>query len=85
MAKIKKAVALGYNPDKNNAPKVLASGSANIAKKIIQTAQELNIPIKEDSNLVEVLSKVDINQEIPSNLYKAVAEILSFLYKATKE
>ncbi|ANE33980.1 FlhB-like flagellar biosynthesis protein [Campylobacter hyointestinalis] len=84
MAKIKKAVALGYNKKKDNAPKVLASGKGEVASKIIEAARKYEIPIKEDSDLVEILSKVDINQEIPSNLYKAVAEIFSFLYRATK-
>ncbi|CAM2868939.1 FlhB domain-containing protein [Campylobacter hyointestinalis] len=84
MAKIKKAVALGYNKKKDNAPKVLASGKGEVASKIIEAARKYEIPIKEDSDLVEILSKVDINQEIPPNLYKAVAEIFSFLYRATK-
>ncbi|PPB52490.1 type III secretion system protein [Campylobacter hyointestinalis subsp. hyointestinalis] len=84
MAKIKKAVALGYNKKKDNAPKVLVSGKGEVASKIIEAARKYEIPIKEDSDLVEILSKVDINQEIPPNLYKAVAEIFSFLYRATK-
>ncbi|MFL1706391.1 MULTISPECIES: FlhB-like flagellar biosynthesis protein [unclassified Campylobacter] len=87
MAKIKtkKAVALGYNKAKDNAPKVLASGSGEVAKNIINLAKEHDIPIKEDADLVELLSKVDINEEIPPNLYKAVAEIFSFLYKMTNK
>lgn len=79
----KKAVALGYNRQKDSAPKVLASGKGEIATKIISLAKNNNIPIKEDADLVELLSKVDIEQEIPPNLYKAVAEIFSFLYKIT--
>ena len=82
--KIKKAVALGYNKDKNNAPRVLASGKGEVAHKIIEAAKIYKVPIKEDSDLVEILSKVDINQEIPPNLYKAVAEVFSFLYRTTK-
>ena len=82
--KIKKAVALGYNKDRDNAPKVLASGKGEVANKIIEAAKIYKIPIKEDSDLVEILSKVDINQEIPPNLYKAVAEVFSFLYRTTK-
>ncbi|ARR00812.1 MULTISPECIES: FlhB-like flagellar biosynthesis protein [Campylobacter] len=82
--KIKKAVALGYNKDRDNAPKVLASGKGEVAQKIIEAAKIYKIPIKEDSDLVEILSKVDINQEIPPNLYKAVAEVFSFLYRTTK-
>lgn len=87
MAKIKtkKAVALGYNKSKDNAPKVLASGAGETAKNIINLAKEHDIPIKEDADLVELLSKVDINHEIPPNLYKAVAEIFSFLYKMTNK
>ena len=82
---IKKAVALGYNKERDNAPKILASGKGELAKNIIQAAKEHNIPIKEDKDLVEILSKIDINQEIPPNLYKAVAEVFSFLYRTTKD
>ena len=83
--KNKKAVALGYNREKGNAPKVLASGSGEVAKNIINLAKSHDIPIKEDADLVEILSKVDLNQEVPPNLYKAVAEIFSFLYKMTNK
>ena len=83
--KNKKAVALGYNRDKDNAPKVLASGSGEVAKNIINLAKSHDIPVKEDADLVEILSKVDLNQEVPPNLYKAVAEIFSFLYKMTNK
>ncbi|AQW81680.1 FlhB-like flagellar biosynthesis protein [Campylobacter pinnipediorum] len=81
----KKAVALGYNKKKDNAPKVMASGSGEVANNIINLAKEHKIPIKEDPDLIEILSKVEVNQEIPSNLYKAVAEIFSFLYKMTNK
>jgi len=81
----KKAVALGYNREKNSAPKVLATGAGEIAYKIISLAREHEIPIKEDPDLIEILSKVEIDQEIPPNLYKAVAEIFSFLYKVTNK
>ena len=81
----KKAVALGYNRSQDNAPKVLASGAGEIANKIISLAKEHDIPIKEDPDLIEILSKVEVNQEIPPNLYKAVAEIFSFLYKITNK
>ncbi|WP_148821294.1 FlhB-like flagellar biosynthesis protein [Campylobacter concisus] len=81
----KKAVALGYNRSKDNAPRVLASGAGEIANRIIDLAKEHDIPIKEDPDLIEILSKVEVDQEIPPNLYKAVAEIFSFLYKMTKK
>ena len=81
----KKAVALGYNRSQDNAPKVLASGAGEIANKIISLAKEHDIPIKEDPDLIDILSKVEVDQEIPPNLYKAVAEIFSFLYKITNK
>ena len=81
----KKAVALGYNRSQDNAPKVLANGAGEIANKIISLAKEHDIPIKEDPDLIEILSKVEVDQEIPPNLYKAVAEIFSFLYKITNK
>lgn len=81
----KKAVALGYDRNKDGAPRVLASGKANMAEHIIDLAKSYNIPIKEDPDLVEILSKVEINEEIPPNLYKAIAEIFSFLYSVTKK
>ncbi len=85
MSKLKKAVALKYDQKKDGAPKVKASGKGDIAKKIIKIAQENNLPIKKDEDLVELLSKVEIDKEIPSNLYKAVAEVFSFVYKMTKK
>jgi len=56
-----------------------------LANKIISLAKEHDIPIKEDPDLIEILSKVEVDQEIPPNLYKAVAEIFSFLYKITNK
>lgn len=84
MSKIKKAIALGYNKEKDNAPKILATGKGEVAKSIIEAAKKYEVPIKQDDDLVELLSKIDLNQEIPPNLYKAVAEIFSFLYRVTK-
>ena len=81
----KKADPLGYNRSQDNAPKVLASGAGEIANKIISLAKEHDIQIKEDPDLIEILSKVEVDQEIPPNLYKAVAEIFSFLYKITNK
>ena len=78
-------MALGYNRQKDNAPRVLATGSGEVAKNIINLAKSHDIPIKEDADLIEVLSKVDLNEEVPPNLYKAVAEIFSFLYQMTNK
>lgn len=82
--KHKKAVALKYDKEKQNAPKVTAKGEGQIANNIIKLAKENDIPIQEDKELVEMLSKIELNKEIPPNLYKAVAEVFSFIYKYSK-
>ncbi len=82
---IQKAAALKYDIEKQNAPKLIAKGEAQIAKNIIKIAQENNLPIKKDEDLIELLSKLDIDKEIPQSMYKAVAEIFSFIYKLTKQ
>jgi flagellar biosynthesis protein len=77
---IQKAVALKYDRKKDDAPKVAAKGKGKVAEKIIELAKKYDIPIKDDPDLVEVLSSLDINQEIPSEIYAAVAELLAFVY-----
>jgi len=79
--KSKKAVALKYNPDKGSAPHVSAKGSGLIAEQIISLAQAEGIPVKDDPDLVELLSKLDLSEEIPAELYVVVAELLAFVYK----
>lgn len=81
----KKVTALRYDPAKDSAPKVVAKGSGVIAENILAIAKEHGIPLKEDPQLLEVLSTLDLYQEIPPELYKAVAEILAFVYKMTKK
>lgn len=78
----KKAVALTYNPEQGDAPVVVAKGHGQIAERILDKAKESGVPIQEDASLVEVLSKLDIDQQIPPALYQLVAEVLSFVYKA---
>lgn len=82
--KTKKAVALRYRPGQDRAPSVVAKGSGFLAEKIIEIAKEHNIPLTKDQQLVEVLSALDLYQEIPPELYRAVAETLAFVYKMTK-
>jgi flagellar biosynthesis protein len=79
--KLDKAVALLYDKEKSDAPKVIASGKGIIAQKIIETAREAGIHIQEDPNLVEILSKVPVGEDIPVELYQTIAEILSFVYQ----
>lgn len=76
-----KAVALKYETDKDAAPRVVAKGKDFIAEKIIETARAHNVPLYEDKNLVQVLEALDLDTEIPPELYRAVAEVLAFIYR----
>ncbi|HJE03132.1 Flagellar biosynthetic protein FlhB [Aliarcobacter thereius] len=84
-SKIKKAVALEYEKGVDIAPKVIAKAKGEAAKNIIKIANENQIPIKKDEDLVELLSQIDIDKEIPSSMYKAVAEVFAFIYDLSNE
>ena len=77
---IKKAVALQYQPSEQDAPVVTAKGQGFIAEKIIALAKKRHIPVKDDPDLVQILSQVDLGEEIPSEVYTVVAEIFAFIY-----
>ncbi|MBI4383656.1 MAG: EscU/YscU/HrcU family type III secretion system export apparatus switch protein [Nitrospinae bacterium] len=83
--KRKSAVSLKYDIRKDKAPKVTAKGQGAIAERIIALAREHDIPVKEDPDLVQALSQVDIDQEIPPHIYTVVAELLAFVYKVNEE
>ena len=76
--KVKQAVALEYNPSED-APKVIASGRGILAEKIIEKAQENDVPIHRDDKLADTLSRLDIGDMIPPEVYEVVAEILVFV------
>lgn len=80
MEEPKKAVAVKYDRDKDRAPKVVAKGKNAIARRIIEAAKENNVPVYPDKDLVQVLETLDIDYEIPPELYRAVAEVLVFIY-----
>ena len=80
-----KAVALKYRRDKDPAPRVVASGKGRTAQKIIELAKENGIHIHDDPDLVEVLSQLDLNEEIPPDLYIVVSELLAFVYSLNKK
>lgn len=81
----RKAVAIKYNKDKDRAPKVLAKGRNQVAQNIIDLAKENKIPVYPDKDLVQVLETLDLNFEIPPELYRAVAEVLFFIYSMNKK
>jgi len=77
----KTAVALKYDKNQNNAPKVTAKGKGHVADKIITLAKQNKIPLYKDQGLVQVLEALELNTEIPPEPYRAVAEVLAFIYK----
>jgi flagellar biosynthesis protein len=79
--KIKKAVALKYDREKDAAPRVTAKGTGLIAEKILELAEKEGVPITEDPDLATALAQLDFYDEIPPELYRAVAEILAFAYR----
>lgn len=81
MEKSPKAVALKYDRKKDNAPRVIAKGRGEIAEKIIEVAKAHNVPLYEDKNLIQILEALDLETEIPPELYRAVAEVLAFIYR----
>ncbi|MBQ7973241.1 MAG: EscU/YscU/HrcU family type III secretion system export apparatus switch protein [Lachnospiraceae bacterium] len=76
--KRKQAIALEYNPSED-APKVIASGQGALAERIIEKAKESNVPLHRDDKLADTLSRLEIGEMIPPELYEVVAEILVFV------
>ena len=79
-----KAVALKYKAYEDNAPKIVAKGKGDIAKKIIEKAKEFDIPLFQNEILVDSLLKVE-GEEIPPKLYQVVAEVFAWLYSVEKK
>ena len=75
------AAALGYDPKNDGAPKLLAKGYGEFADRIIDLAKKHDIPIRKERDLVAVLAKLDLDREIPPELYRTVAELLAFVYR----
>jgi flagellar biosynthetic protein FlhB/flagellar biosynthesis protein len=79
------AVALKYDKEKDSAPRVIAKGLRLRADKIREIAKAHNIPIMRNVSLAEALFRVEVGEEIPENLYDAVAEILNFVYALSQQ
>ena len=73
-----------YRPKIDDAPKVIAKGQGKVADKIIEIAREHQLHIHNDPDLIEVLSQLDINEEIPPDLYIVIAELLAFVYSLNR-
>lgn len=79
--KRRKAVALRYDVAQDAAPRVVAKGAGLIAERILELAREHNIHVHEDPGLVGLLAKLNLDTPIPESLYRAVAEVLAFVYR----
>ncbi|MDE6964348.1 MAG: EscU/YscU/HrcU family type III secretion system export apparatus switch protein [Lachnospiraceae bacterium] len=76
--KVKQAIALSYDPS-DDAPRVIASGKGALAERIIEKAKESEVPVHRDDKLADTLSRLEIGDAIPPELYEVVAEILVFV------
>ncbi len=79
------AVALRYERDALPAPEVVAKGKGEIAEQILALAKKHDVPVREDADLLELLSACDVGEEIPADLYAAVAEVLAYFYRLNGE
>ncbi|MDC0714715.1 EscU/YscU/HrcU family type III secretion system export apparatus switch protein [Stigmatella sp. ncwal1] len=79
------AIALKYNQNNDSAPRVVAKGMRLKAEKIREIAKQYNIPIMKNLPLASALYRVDVGQEVPEELYDAVAEVLNFVYALQQE
>lgn len=79
----KQAAALRYRQGKDNAPRVVAAGQGELARRIIREAEEHQVPVYEDPDLAKLLAMLPLGSEIPPDLYAAVAEVLAFIYTLT--
>lgn len=78
----KRAAALRYEPGKDTAPRLVAKGQGLMAERILAEAREHGVPVHQNRALVDVLSRLDLEQQIPVEFYLVVAEILAFIARA---
>ena len=79
-----KAVALKYDVQRDTAPRVIAKGRGHVAEHILATAQKNSVPVYQNKTLVNMLMALEIDREIPPELYKAIAEVMAYVYKMDK-
>ena len=73
-------IAIALNYDGENAPRITAKGEHELARQILELADEHDIPLQYDPELAAILSQIPLGEEIPENLYRAVAEVIAFAY-----
>ena len=79
----KVAAALQYEPGKDAAPRLTAKGYGDVAAKIVEVAEAAGVPIEHNAPLAQALSELDFGQQIPKELYRAVAEVVGFVLRKT--
>ncbi len=85
MTRPRKAASLRYRPEREDAPRFTAAGRGRVAERILETARAAGVPVQEDPALAEILSSLEPGDEIPPDTYRAVAEILAFLYRVDRD
>ena len=79
-----KAAALKYDERQDKAPVITAKGEGFVARRIVEIAQAADVPVVEDAALVSALLSLELEQEVPFELYEAVARVLSWIYRLEK-
>jgi flagellar biosynthesis protein len=77
----KRAAALRYDYDQDPVPRLVAKGAGDLADRIIELARAHNIPVREDPDLINLLCKLEVDQLIPQKLFRAVAEVMAYVYR----
>ena len=78
------AVALGYRPERDEARRVLASGEGRVAETMLELALAHGVPVREDADLATILRAFEPGEEVSEDLYRAIAEVLAFIYRQSK-
>ena len=81
----KKAVALKYDMEQDRAPRVVAKGKGHVAQNILAAGQKNAVPVYQNKTLVNMLMALEIDREIPPELYKAIAEVMAYVYRMDKK
>ena len=81
----RKAIALRYDSERDSAPRVTAKGAGLIAERILEIARENQVHVHEDPGLLALLAQIEVNAQIPEELYRAVAEVLAFVYRLNNQ
>lgn len=80
-----RAAALKYARGEDDAPRLVAKGQGSVAEQILELARVHGVPVHQDPALVDVLSRLDVDEQVPPELHLVVAELLAFIYRLEAE